>query len=110
MLELIDKEEAIEILESFKNPGTPWLDKPTIRQSLYSDTINTGTRKEIANVVNTLMRKEIELKHLDRKLYEQDRKLLNSVQSILFKELAISLDTTYEKIDDWVVKAIKGVY
>ena len=33
-----------------------------------------------------------------KKMNEQDRKLLMSIQNILFKELAISLDTTMDGI------------
>ena len=109
MLELIDKGEAVEILESFKNAGIPWIDKPNMRHSTYFDRINTGDRKEIAGIVNTLMRKKVELELHERKLYEQDRKLLNSAKNILFKELAISLDTSFEEIDEWVWKAIRGL-
>ncbi|MBS4197922.1 CarD family transcriptional regulator [Lederbergia citri] len=109
MQEIIDKEEAINILESFKHTGIQWIDKPNMRYSTYSDIINTGDRKEIANIVNTLMRKEIGLKLHERKLYVQDRKILNSSRNILFKELAISLDSSFEEIDEWVTKVIKGI-
>ena len=54
------------------------------------------------------MRKEMELELDERKLYELDRKILHSVQNILFKELAISLDSSFEEIDQWVTKVIKG--
>ncbi len=33
-----------------------------------------------------------------KKMNEQDRKLLMSIQNILFKELAISLETTMDEI------------
>ena len=45
MLELVDKVEAIEILESFKEKGIQWIEKPNARHSTYSDMINTGDRK-----------------------------------------------------------------
>ncbi|ASN06413.1 CarD family transcriptional regulator [Virgibacillus necropolis] len=106
MLELIHKEEANEILEAFKGPGIEWNDKANMRLHLYSDIVNTGNRKEIMKVVNTLMRKKAEAELNERKLYEQDRKLLNTTQDILFKELAISLNTTYDKINEMVVRLI----
>ncbi|MFJ5716013.1 CarD family transcriptional regulator [Neobacillus sp. NPDC093127] len=108
MLELIHQEGANEILESFKDPGIKWVDNPNIRYRLYSDIINTGDRKEIALVVNTLMAEKMEVELHGRKLYEQDRKLLTTTQNILFKELAISLKTTFEEINDRVIRLIKG--
>ncbi|WP_328591989.1 hypothetical protein [Bacillus salipaludis] len=95
------------MLESFKYPGIKWADNPSTRLNLYSDTVNTGDRKEIAKVVNTLMGKKIEAELHGKKLYEQDRKLLNNTQNILFKELAISLNTTFEEINEMVIRLIK---
>ncbi|WHY86847.1 CarD family transcriptional regulator [Neobacillus novalis] len=108
MLELIHQEGANNILESFKYPGIKWVDNPNIRFKLYSDIINTGNRKEIATVVNTLIQKQIEAERHEKKLYEQDRKLLNHTQNILFKELAISLNTTFEEINERVIRLIKA--
>ncbi|MDQ1003044.1 CarD family transcriptional regulator [Neobacillus niacini] len=107
ILDLIQKEEAQEILESFKYPGVEWNEKPNLRLHLYSDLLNTGERKEIAKVINTLMRKKIEAELRGKKQNEQDRKLLTNPQNILFKELALSLNTTYEVINEMVIKLIK---
>lgn len=107
MLELANQEEANELLESFKSPGVDWIDNPNLRNHSYSDILNTGDRKEIAKVVNTLMRKKIEAERNDRKLYEQDRKLLESAQNTLFNELAISLNKPLEEISKLVKKYIR---
>lgn len=106
--ELINKEEAIEILESFKDTEIQWIENPHRRNSTYSDIINTGDRKEIANIVNTLLRYEIELETQNKKLHKQDSQLLNTTRSTLFQELAISLDTNLEAIDERVTDVIKG--
>jgi CarD family transcriptional regulator len=109
ILDLIQKEESQEILESFKYPGVEWIDKPNIRLQIYSEILNTGERKEIAKVINTLMRKKIDVELQDKKINEQDRKLLINAQNILFKELAISLDTSYEKINEMIISNITGM-
>lgn len=44
------------------------------------------------------MRKRHEAEISGKKMNEQDRKLLMSIQNILFKELAISLETTMDEI------------
>jgi CarD family transcriptional regulator len=107
MLDLLQKEEAHEILESFQEPGILWNDKPNLRYSLYNNIVNTGDRKEIAKVVNTLLRKQNEAELHGKKLYEQDRKLLETAQNILFKEMAISLNTTWEDINERVLIHLK---
>lgn len=53
------------------------------------------------------MRQDIELRMDKKKLYEQDRRILETTQNILFKELAVSLDTSFEKIYAQVNSIIK---
>lgn len=49
------------------------------------------------------MRTNIELR---KKLYVRDHKLLRIIQSILFHELALSLDTSFENINEQVNEMI----
>lgn len=107
ILELIHKDEAYEIVESFKLPGVEWNDKPNNRHNLFSVMVRTGDRKEIAKVINTLMRKRIEAELQEKKLFEQDRKLLNSAQNILFREMAITLNISFEEINQMVTSLIE---
>lgn len=107
MLKIMDKEEAEEILHSFREPGTAWIEDIRLRPVKYKEIIKTGNRKEIAKIASTLMRKEIELKLKEKKLYDQDRKMLSSIQNILFKELAVSLDSSYERISEQIIRMIK---
>lgn len=108
MQELINKEEAIEILDSFKDPGLKWNDNANKRFNEFTKIVKTGNRKEIAKVVNTLMRKRIELERIDKQLYQKDETLLNDVQNTLFKELSISLDTSDKAIHEMVLKKMSG--
>ncbi|WP_077212037.1 CarD family transcriptional regulator [Bacillus dakarensis] len=107
MLKMVDREEAEKILQSFKEPGADWIDDVRIRYREYQEIIKTGDRREIAKIASTLMRKRIELNHQDKKLYEQDRKILEPIQNILYKELAMSLDSTYEEVAEQVNSLIR---
>lgn len=107
MQEMMDEGEAEEILESFKQPGMNWIEKPNDRKRYYSDMLKTGNRETIAKIVNTLMRKKRKVENDGKKLAEADRKMLCSIQNILFKELAFSLNTSFETIDKQVNKLIK---
>jgi len=106
MLNLIARDEAEEVIESFRLPGLSWIEKNSQRNKTYSETISTGNRKEIAKIVNTLMRRKHAVELNNKKLGAQDQSLLTSMQSILFYEMAISLDTTYEAIFDQVNQMI----
>ncbi|WP_138420544.1 CarD family transcriptional regulator [Aquibacillus sediminis] len=107
MLELIDREEAQQILDSFHHPGVEWNTNHHERFQQYSTIIKTGDRKEIAKVINTLIRKKIEAERNERKFYERESGMLKETKQILFEELAISLDTTFEKINEMVLRSLK---
>ncbi|MBD3110226.1 CarD family transcriptional regulator [Bacillus sp. AGMB 02131] len=100
MFDLMHKDEAEIIINSFKNPGIAWIENSHQRIQEYNEIINTGNRKEISKIVNTLMKKKHETELNGKKMGEQDRKLLSSVQNILFSELAISLETTMDEIKE----------
>jgi CarD family transcriptional regulator len=98
ILKLMNKEEAENILESFNSAGVNWIEKPQLRGQVFKDIVYTGNRMDIAKVANTLLRKRHEIEMASRKFYEQDSRMLSSIQNILFKELAISLNTSPEAI------------
>ncbi|RFB17208.1 CarD family transcriptional regulator [Bacillus sp. HNG] len=99
MRAIIGKSESEEILDSFKLPGIQWIDHASERHKNYSEIVSSGDRKEISSVLNTLMSKKYEFEIIDKKLSEHDRRLLLHIQKILFKELAITLDTTVKAIE-----------
>ncbi len=107
MLKIMDREEAEEILHSFQQNGIDWVSNPRERIIQYKNVIKNGNRNEISKLVNTLMRHQIELKRDNKKLYEQDRRILDMTQNILFKELAMTLDTSVEKIHTEVSSMLK---
>lgn len=102
MLDLIERNEAEKIIESFRLPGIQWIDKNNERHQTYANIVSKGNRKEIAKVANTLLRKKHQVELNNKKFGTYDQVLLTSIESILFKEMAISLETTFEAISDKV--------
>ncbi|MFF3925493.1 CarD family transcriptional regulator [Paenibacillus lactis] len=98
MVDLIDREEAEKVMLSFKSPGTGWIEKNTERAQTYSKLIRSGDREEIANIINALMRQKQKAESNNKKLNQQDQVMLASAQNVLFQEMAIALDTSYESI------------
>ena len=98
MLDIVDKSEAEKIIESFKQPGVDWIGINSQRNSAYSKIVKEGNRDGIAKVINTLMRKKLAAEAKGKKLYEQDNRILDKTQSILFAELAMSLNSSFEEI------------
>ena len=107
MLETMNREQAEEILKSFNEPGIPWVDDVKKRKLQYNNIVQTGDRREIAKIANALMRKNLEYSLDKKRMYDQDRRLLNTIQDLLFKELANSLDTSFEDISAQVDEMIQ---
>ncbi|GGN58964.1 MULTISPECIES: CarD family transcriptional regulator [Oceanobacillus] len=106
MLDIMGKKEAKTILESFEEPGIEWIEDAKQRNRKYNSLINSGDRDEIVKIANTLMRKQKEAKINKERMYDQDQKMLEEIQRIIFQELAASLDTTVERIIERINKII----
>ena len=98
MQNVLNKEEAEEILHSFQQPGIEWIENARERTKKYKSLVNTGNRTVIAQVAVTLMEKKREADEDEKKLDGDDRALLANIEKIMYKELAVSLDTSYEEI------------
>lgn len=107
MLKPMEKHEAEELLQTFKEPANAWIEDAKKRNRKYTEFVKRGDRDAIAKIANTLLRKKLEFKKNNKKLYDQDRLLLETIQSILFKEMALSLETTVEAIEEQVNSMIQ---
>lgn len=106
LMKLIDHEEAESILKSFYLDGVKWIEKPQLRQKVYKDILKSGDRTEIAKVANTLIRKKYELEKDGRKFYQIEGRILNDIQDVLFKELALALNKSYKEIHEKIDRMI----
>lgn len=106
MMELISKADACKAMESFKKPGIDWIEIASNRMGQYSEIVKKGNRREILKVANTLMRKKYETELKGKKMYGQDNNFLNNIKNILFSELALAFDTTFEAIDERITSLI----
>lgn len=107
MSELITKDTAKEILTSFNSEGIEWCETPNRRLQLYSNVVKTGDRREIAKVVNTLLRERVSARVDERTFYAQDRKLLENIKESLFQELSIALGMDFEELRNQIVQTIE---
>lgn len=107
MKKIMTRDEAEEILESFRSPGIDWIDDVRKRAQEYQKIIKTGDRKKIAKVANTLVRKSLEFEENKRKMPEQEKKMLNMIEKIFFHEMAVALSSTADGIFETVIEMIK---
>lgn len=92
LLKLMNKEEAEEVLNSFYAEGISWIEQNSERKQTYTKIINSGDRLKIAQVANTLLRRKKQAEADGKKLHKNDTEILDTIQSILYKEMAIALE------------------
>lgn len=103
---LIDRSEAEEILEYFRQAGMDWIEVKSRRAAVYTEMVKTGDRKRISKILNTLIRKKKEAEGAGRTFSDKDNRLLLLIQGIMFTELAMALNTTSETICEKVYSII----
>ncbi|KZE37086.1 hypothetical protein AV656_10905 [Bhargavaea cecembensis] len=103
IMRTMNREEAVELMDVFGKPGIDWVDDPKHRARAYQALVQSGDRQKIAEVAGALMDKKL---NTDQKIYDQDRKILNHVQSILFRELSMALGISIDEVADQVEERI----
>lgn len=100
------KEAAEIILETFKNPPDVWHSRMNERTQHYQKVIESKNHIKIAQMINTILRKKIELNKEDKNLPNQDLKILEQVISHFSEELALSFNLTAKQVMDKVEEII----
>ncbi|HLR54498.1 MAG TPA: CarD family transcriptional regulator [Pseudogracilibacillus sp.] len=104
IMEIMDEQEAKDVLQVFRKPSK---EDVNIQPATYTKLVDDGDRKEIASIINTLLRKKVEVEEDNKKLNGRDRDLLRTARSALFTELSISLDTSIEIINKKILKMVR---
>ena len=96
---LTSKQRANLILEIFKNPPNRWALKALERAKEHHKILESNNHFEIAQMMNTILRKQRELEKEGKKLTAQDLQVLKRIAPILVEELALSLQMTTDEVN-----------
>ncbi|WP_040225418.1 CarD family transcriptional regulator [Bhargavaea cecembensis] len=99
IMKVMTRGEAAELMESFGRPDIEWIEDTRQRGRAYDLLVRNGNRKEIAQVANALITRQLTT---DQKMYDQDRKTLAMIQNLLFHEIALALGITTEEVGDQI--------
>lgn len=103
---IASKEKAKIILDTFKNAPSHWPERVNERSQYYEEILENENHIQIAQMMNTILRKQIELEREDKKLTTIDLQMVKNVSSILYEELAISLEVSIDEVKDKIDKII----
>lgn len=95
---MLAPEEAKNLMNIFKQPAKEWIEKNTDLNQFFNSVISSENRKELAELLNTLLRRKLQFENEGKKLPIQETKLLEEASNLLYNELAITLSTTKDAI------------
>lgn len=96
---LLSREEALEIMNCFTNEPSEWNDRNTNRQRNYNEILASNDHLEAAQLMNTLLRRDIELQKNDKKITSQDSQILQQLTTIILDILEIALKKPKDEIE-----------
>lgn len=97
---------ANEILDVFKNEASEWPERNAVRNQKYKAVIGSDNHLEIAQFLNTILRKQKELIALGKKLSAQDAQMAQQISTNLYDELSISLKIPKDQISKKIASYI----
>jgi len=104
---MMTAERADELLRVFEEPADEWYERNTERNQNYQKALKSENHKEIAKMVNTLLRRQQELALEEKKLPSQDAQMLQRVLPILEEELSIALNIPHQEVAKLIEEKIE---
>lgn len=104
---IASKDIVTEILDTFKQPADEWSERAPERSKHYRAVIETNDPLQIAQMVNTILRKEIDLIAENKKLYSQEDQVLKRVFPNLCNEISFRLKISEKKVEKQIRQNIK---
>lgn len=105
---ILSKEAALDLLNCFKEPAGEWNERSNTRIQQFKEILNSNGHIQIAQLINTLFRKKMELESEDKKLSPQYAQILQRISPILYEELSIALELPKETVAKKVDQLIRA--
>lgn len=94
---VLTEEQALKLLTVFEAEPSEWIERSIDRAKAHKKIIESKDHEAIAQMINTILRKQQQFEEEGKKLYAQDLEIIRSVFAILTDELAVSLNISKEE-------------
>lgn len=106
---LLTGDEIEDIIKEMPEENSLWKESSSERAELYSEIIESGDRKRLAQLVRTLYLRQKHLLARGRHLHSTDERFFKNAENLLFDEfsavLGISQDEVFDFIENRLSKA-----
>ncbi|WP_295212065.1 CarD family transcriptional regulator [Ruminococcus sp.] len=98
---LLTKAEIDDIIKEMPEDNI-WFESSSERAELYSDILESGDRKRLAQLVRTLYLRQKSLIAKGRHLHSNDERIFKSAEALLFDEFSAVLGIGQEEVFDFI--------
>lgn len=104
---ILGEDEANNLISSIADSEIPWVDNDKVRNKEYRDLSRTCDSENWIQLIRTLYVKKLEKISDGKKLSQADEIIMQSVEKLLFGEIAISLQMELDKVKELVIGKIE---
>lgn len=104
---ILREEEANELISGMTDSEIPWIDNDKVRNKEYRELLRTCDSENWIQLIRTLYVKKLEKISDGKKLSQADEIIIQSVEKLLFGEIAISFKTQPDKVKDLIIGKIE---
>ena len=101
----ISKEEASVLINSIPNI-LPIECNDKLIENEYKNLLSTGNKEDLIKIIKTTYLRNKERIDNKKKISDKDNNYFNKAERILYNELSIVLDMTYEQTKDYVIEKV----
>ena len=99
---VMNKEEAEQLITEIPRIEALWISDEKGREQGYKDALATADPRELIRVIKTIYPRKQERLAAGKKVTASDERYFNMAEEFLYKEIAVSLETTPEEAEQYI--------
>lgn len=99
---LLTGDEIEEIIKEMPEESSLWKESSSERAELYSQVLESGDRKRLAQLVRTLYLRQKHLIEKGRHLHSLDERFFKNAENLLFDEFSAVLGISQDEVFDFI--------
>lgn len=108
MRRILNREEAMELIESIPSVGHLWVADERLREMNYKQAVNSCDCREWIKIIKTLWSRNQQRLSQGKKITAMDRKYFKMAEDNLYGEFSASLDLPQENMEEYITRKVGG--
>ena len=106
MRAILSRKQILDMIADFPNIPSIWVDDDKERITLFREILDTGDRKDIAQMVKSLFERKKELETKGRRLHSMDEALFLRAEKAICEEFALVLGIKKDEVIPFITERL----